>query len=666
MGRVLVMPDKKNFITTKIDKHRNYADFDTEAVSYVKSKLDQFQIAREEREDIWLECWAMYFGNPRAMEEIRKRVYHSVGDVSNNWRHRITTGKAFENVETVLAHMMAAFFPNRDWFEAVPVSPGYQDLAKLIKKYTATKLQQGHFITHWQEFLRQLLITGQSVIALPWRQETAKYKKRVKVNKPQLNIDGTFDYDEEIKFKEVSEDKIIQNCPDFETLDMFDCFLDPTAISAEQSDFIRRVVKSKAEMVNLVKGGYYTGIKPYDVVSLKPYYGSDYSMGERYILKTFEGIEVEAGYSWSDQVEVWEFWGDITVGNYTYKDVVATVINDQLVRFENNPYWAGKPFIFGTYIPINRSTSSMGVLEPTLGLLHEMNILTNQRLDNLELSVNSMWEHVDDGTLAPEDIYSEPGKVFSVTQQGTIVPISMPNQFVITYDEQSVLEQRIDKNTGTGVGISANASRNAERVTAAEIRAVREAGGSRLSTIHKHIEETALIPCLNKVFRLFQQFVTNEEIVRVAGKNPGDFDFFAIGTEDLQNDFLLTPVGADHVADKEFEINQRLQFLQIASQQPEMSQHINYYNFMLDLARRMGIDDIDQFIVEQNPNALPQGEEGIPQPQDPTSSIQGELGKPTADAIRNNFMADGGANMIQTATGQQAQVTPEMLQQFAQ
>ena len=450
---------------------------------------------------------------------------------------------------------------------------------------------------------------------------------------------------------------------------MFDCFLDPKAISPDTSDFIRRIVKTKAEVVDMISGVFFNGMTAYEIVSQKPYHGSDYTSSERQVLKDFEGIEVEAGYSWSDHVELWEYWGNITVDGVTYRDVVATMCCDTLVRFENNPFWCGKPFIFGTYIPINRSTSSLGVIEPTLGLLHEMNILTNQRLDNLELAVNAMWEHVDDGTLAPEDIYSEPGRVFSVTQQGTISPIQMPNQFVITYDEQSVLEQRIDKNTGTGVGISANASRNAERVTAAEIRAVREAGGSRLSTIHKHIEETALIPCLNKVFRLFQQFVNQDEIVRVAGENPGDYDFFAVGIEELQNDFILTPVGADHIADKEYEISQRLQFLQIVSQQPEMSQHVNYYNFMLDLARRMGIDDIDQFIVEQNPDALPlEGEQQMQQGQSPESiqqSMASEIGKPAADAIRNNVMADGGANMMQQMFGQSAQITPEMLQQLS-
>jgi hypothetical protein len=675
------MPKKDNFITTQIAKAEPGSDFNLEAVSYVMSRLDYFQAARLEREDTWLECWAMYFANPRADLELRKRVYETLGDVKNDWRHRINTGKAFEQVETILSHLMAAFFPNRDWFEAVPANPGYQELSNMIKKYTQVKLRDANFVSHWQMFIRQMCVTGSSVIALPWRKETTKFKKKVKVMKPVYNPDGTLNPNGKVKWEEKTEDKIIQNQPDFETLDMFDCYFDPTAISVNDSDFVRRLIRTKAEMADLIRAGFYDNISVYDVVCAKPYNGADQSATERQVLKRFEGISVEQGYSWTDHVEVWEYWGDITINGTTYRDVVATIHNDKLIRFENNPYWCGKPFVFGTYTPINRSTSALGVIEPSLGLLHEFNILTNQRLDNLELSINSMWEYREDGTLPIEDIYSEPGKVFPVNEIGTLVPIQSSKDFMISYDEQSVLEQRIDKNAGTGQGISANASRDAERVTAAEIQAVRDAGGSRLSAVHKHVEETALIPALNKVFRLFQQFVTEDEIVRVAGENPGDYDFFAVGIEELQNDFILTPVGADHVADKEFELGKRLEFLTIASQNPEMAKHVNYYNFMLDLARRMGIDDIDQFIVEESPDmdmTMAQlqggGQEGMPpggqmggqSPQNVYNSIKGEVGKPTADVIASNVNADGGQQLMQELLGVEGgQLPPDAMMQMA-
>lgn len=668
--------DKDKFITTKVSKSDDSANysFNDGVVAYVKNQIEYFQRCRLEKEDVWLECWAMYYANPRADQEIKKRISRTVGDVTTDWRHRVSTGKAFEQVETILAHMQAAFFPNRDWFDAIPCSPGYADLAKLIKKYTAKKLHDASFITYWEMFMRQLLITGNSVMALPWLVDTMKWKRKVKIEHPVYK-QGMLEVGKDIEWKVEEQERVVTNRPDFQVLDMFDCFFDPNALDINHSDFARRIIKSKAEVADLIRSKYYKNLSVYDVVATKPYWGGDFLMSsvKKQTLKTFEGMTIDGGYSWNDQVEIIEYWGDVTVQGETFRDITATLINDTLVRFETNPYWCGKPFIYGSYIPLVRSTMAMGVIEPSLGLLHEMNILTNQRLDNLELSVNSMWEYVDDGTLAIEDIYSRPGRVFPVAQQGTLRPIAMPNQFVITYDEQSVLEERIDKNAGTGTAISANAARDAERVTAEEIRAARSAGGTRLSSLHKHIEETSLIPLLNKVFRLFQQFVSEDEIVRVSGEEPGDYDFFAVGVEELANDFILTPVGADHIADKDYEISQRLNFLQIVSQNPEMSQHINFYNFMLDLARRMGIDDVEQFIKKQEAQQgmgmsqqMPQEQQQAPAPlggQPPQEFIGGQVDQ----YLKQNLAADGGANMMKETTGVDMDSVPPQIQaQLAQ
>lgn len=644
-------------------------------VSYVNSQLDYFKRARNKKEDIWLECWALYLGSDEARQYMKGRVFNSVGATNNDWRHSITTGKAFEQVETVLAYLQQAFFPNREWFDVQPLEPGYMELVDLVKQFSKKKFIESKFVSHWEMFLRQMLIVGSSVLALPWRQETAKYKKKVKIRNQDYGT--AHPYGQKAKFKTETVERIIQNHPDFETLDMFDCFLDPRAIDINDSDFVRRIVKSKAELVELIDAGFYKNIDKLEVVKSPAYSRSDTDIrANNELLKRFQGFEIEDGYHWHQGVEIFEYWGNVTVNGVTYKDVVATILGDKLLRFENNPFYCGKPFVFGTYTPVVRSTSALGLIEPGLGMLHELDILTNQRLDNLELSIDSMWEYINDGTLAPEDIYTKPGRVFTVNQPDTIRPIKQSQNFTITYEESAVLESRIDKNAGTGNLIGANAARDAERVTAAEVRATRDAGGNRLSGVHKHIEETALIPCLDKVFKLFQQFVKEDEIVRVPGMNPGEFEFAAVGEEELMYDFKIYPVGADFVADKEFEVSQRLQFLNLVSSNPQMSQHINFYNFMIDLARRMGIDDIDQFVQDQvgredafsleqgGGQPMPPGG-GLNSPQsDPFGmGLQEAGGKTLEQTVQSNLNADGGVSMMQALTGVNAALPPQLPQQ---
>ncbi len=630
------MPNKKDFNTVKIsDKpFANSGTFNQKLFSYVHNKFEIFKTGRRRREDVWLECWAMYLGTPEAREIIKARILRHVGNVNNDWRHNLSTGKGFEQVETILAYLQQAFFPNRDWFDVIPLVPGIQEDAMTIKNFAKNKLIEAKFISHWELFLRQLCITGSSVLALPWRYETRRQKKRIRV----FNNDDP----ENITFSVKEEIRTIFNNNDFEVLDVFDVYFDPIAISVNDSPLIRRVIRTRAELAEDIQSGFYQNITLKELEELPAYQPSDESTTNQSEVSDYLGLEDRLQGQWNDKIELYEYWGDAPVDNYIYKDVVATWSNGKILRFENNPFWYGRPFVIGTYTPIVRSIAALGVIEPALGMLHELDILTNQRLDNLELSVDTMWEKVDDGSLNDEDVYTQPGKVFNVSQPNTLRPIAAAQNFTITYDEGIVLESRIDKNAGTGNLISANAARAGERVTATEVNATRSAGGNRLSEIHKHIEQTSFLPVLDKIFRSYQQFIVEDEIVRIPGENPGDFDFVAVGQTELSQEVQFMPVGADHIANKEFEVNQRLAFLQIAAQNPQMSERINYFNFMLDLARRMGIDDVEQFIVQQEPAAPA----NAPTIRDTIAQTQGQT---AANAVNAEFQADNGAGLLRDA-----------------
>lgn len=658
------MPADK-FITTYTGGEPSLDGSDKDIVSYIHSELRSYADARSLKEAAWLECWAAYLGTPQSIEHTRSQLLNYVGDVNNDWRHRINTGKAFENVETILSYLQPAFFPNRDWFDCVPTKPGYYNLADSIRKFVQAKLHQGKFISNWEMFLRQLLIIGNSCIALPWRYETTRWKKKVRIRQPHM--DG-MTFGEKYEYDEVEFEKVIQNHPDFETLDMFDVFVSPRACDPNQGNFIRRFYKTRAELAQCVKSGYFKGINYTEIGGVKAAnYTYDQSQSNKDTIKHYQGLDVFSDRHharWTDDIELFEFWGDVHLSNRTYHDVRAIVCGDRLLRFETNPYWAGKPFVVGNYIPVVRSPVGMGAIEPSLGLLHEMNIITNSRLDNLLISSNGMFEYVNDGSLQPDEVFAAPGKVFPVTQKGTITPIDMPNSFVITYEESSFLENRIDKNTGTGAFVSPGIGRTGERVTATEVTATQQAGGNRLSGVHKHIEETSLLPLLEKVFRSCQQFVVDDEIVSVPGQEPGQVDYVAIGVDELQNEFKLIPIGADHVVDKEYKLNKLFQFVQVSSQYPEMQKNLNYYNIQIDMARLMGLDEIERYIaqdVNPEPSSMMEMTGGgqTPQGQPPGSTGMDALlaeaarmgGRPMQDVVSGEIEADGGMTMLSEATG---------------
>lgn len=641
------------FISTLIDGAPDIlaSDRNAQIVKYIQRLATDWSMARVEREEVWTEAWGVYLGTPQSQEALRSRMLRHTGDINNDWRHKVNIGKAFENVETVVSYLMSATFPNRDWFDCTPRADGNAaPIAPAVKKLAQKKFKDGHFISAYEMHLRQTTIIGQSVIALPWRYETAKIKKRVKVEVPDFSGDT-------VEFRVKTVEKTIANHPEFEVLDMFDVLLKPNAIDANDSPLIRKMTKTRAEIAKNVQDGYYNLTRE-EVINLR---GSDiFDSGDAHKeeIQAFQGM-TNVEVNWDEEIEIWEYWGDVHLSDRTDYDIVATVIGNSLVRYQTNPYWCGKPFVVCSFIPLVRSVTALGLIEPSLGLLHELSVVTNQRLDNLELSVDSMWTMVDDGVTQPEDIYTAPGRVIKVAAPGNIQPVQMPKNFTISYQEAEVLESRIDKINGTGPMVGAGSGRSGERVTATEIQATKDAGGNRLSGIHKHIEETCLYLVLSKVFRLIQQFTTDDETVKLPHPEaPGSSLYVNVGPEELEYDFLLYPVGADYVADRDYELNKLMQFLQLSAQYEDMKKHVDYYAALVRVARLMGLDDIEQLIIKDTNTPpvpeMPQDPLSVPQqPQEEgLMDVAGRMGGvPMQTAIQGQLQADGGAGMLQDNFG---------------
>ena len=603
---------------------------------YVRAEHERFKTARQEIEETWLEAWALYLNTSQSIDYMRAKVLETVGNVNDDWRHKINTGKAFEAVETIHSYLMAAFFPNNDWFDAVPMLPGDDNhtLSRVVKKYVQNKLEYANFQSEFSNFLRQLIVTGNSVMALPWRYDLVTSRKVVKSEQPlfeELGDDPEW---------ETVEKEVETNRPEFETLDIFDVYLDPTAINPNDSTIIRVLRKTKAEIISLFDEGVYEGLDKNQIAQLEP----TRTTTESYNSEQYRNLN---GYVTSElnehEIEIIEYWGDLHLPDVTYHDVVVTMINDTVVRFETNPYWR-KPFVVGTYIRIPRQPYAMGALQPNLGMLHQLNIITNQRLDNIELHVNKMWALVDDGVLDPDDVETVPGKVFKMGNPSSLMPVDMGRaDFTVTYQEAAVLESTIDKNMGTGNYVGANSQREGERVTAAEIAAVRDAGGNRLSGIHKHIEETALKEILERVFELMRQFVRENEIVRIAGDKAGEYKYFQVGVEELNQPLSIRPMGAGHVIERKKYIQDRLDFIAAVSQIQQMADKIDYEAILHDLLINWGFDEPEKYLKkeEQAPEANPL-DRGLNVQQDALDAG----GAPMLNNIQAQLQADGGASML--------------------
>jgi hypothetical protein len=648
------------------DSNKQLLHETTEIGGVVRQYYNKYQQARARKEQIWGECWAVYNGTPEALKYTAQLAKKTVGNVETEWRHRINPGKAYEVVETVNAYLQSAFFPNRDWFDLTPTQPGDGvELAPAIRKFMKESMHNAGFRSAMDMFTRQACITGFSVMAMPWRREAIPYNRNVNVEIPVLDEMGE-PSGSKVKTRVQQQTKIVYDAPQFEVLSSFDCFLDPDNRDLSRSNFIRRVTLSKAALWRLVENGTYSGLTAKDISGLKQdgfrQEVKDQSATRKQTVVGFQGIDETIG---SETTTLIEFWGDVTCSDCVHRDVVVTMVGDVVVKFEQNPFWCGRPFVIATYTPNNHSVYGMGVLEPNLSMLHQLGIITNQRLDNLELAVDCMWTYVPDGTVDERDLFTAPGKVIAVADHNSIKPLQHNQQFSITYTESQLLETQIDKSAGTGAFISTGQGRSGERVTAQEVQAVRDAGGNRLGRVHAHLEQTALEQMLLKTYRQMQQFVLVDKTIRIPGFNGGEFIYVNIGVDELQHDFDIRAVGAGHIADKEFELQKHLNFVQTVQNNPEMSQLINWEQTTKLLANKFGIDDVEKYMKSTQapapeapsaPTIVPTP--GVPQPVQPSPQeieelnqrLEAQGGKPMLDYARSQVAVDGGSGMIEQMT----------------
>jgi len=569
-------------------------------LQYMVTRLSSMKDCRTTIEETWVETYAQYIASSEAQGELRSKQLETVGNVGTDWRHNIDVGKAFEVVETIHAYLLGALFPNDNWFDAVPRMPADIDAIRIVKKFMRDELKDLEFEIVMDDFVRQMVITGNSCLFFPWDDDN---------------------------------DRV-----DLEVINVFDCWLDAIGKDPMNSDFVRRMYVNRSELEERASKGQYELIDELDVAHVIGF--RSFNTFDR--VKSFQGLN-KTQMDNGDIIEVYEYWGSVIIDGDEYKNMVITFCTDKLLSVQQNEYYCGVPMVYCNYIPMLDTVYGIGSLQSSLGLIHVLNILQNQRLDGIELVTNPMWTKKSTSNLTSEELYAEPGKVLEVDDHDDVRPMT-PAQFnvSISYEEADRAERAVDKNCGTGPLVGAGGGRTGERVTAAEIAAVREAGGNRLSSVHRRLEKRGLTGALNKIVKIYQQYKSEDSVVRYAGDKAGEFNYAEISPSDIM-DVRIDAKGSDHVIEKRKALQDIYDFLAAVNQDQEMGALIDKEAVLRRVMRHLPFDDPQEFLKKEATPA-----------EDPIAQIGGQSG---ANAINQQLQTDGGnslVNMLKDSYGRPA------------
>jgi hypothetical protein len=514
---------------------------------------------------IWQQCWDAYLCHEEGISN------------SAHQRSRLVRPVLFECVEAIHAHIMTSLFPANEPFFSVnskastasvsnaSAVANNQDPAKTVEQLMRSQLDAMAFREQFALFLKQAIVTGNSIAAIPWVHETQTVRQREPIHLLGVPVG------EQV----IELEKTIRQGAGFDVLDVADVVSDPSAAQFGDGWIIRR---TRRRLSDLKASGLYEHLD-----GVENWVSSQASKKSSKLLGQLPNSE-------SPMLTVLECWGDLEHDGNHYTNHVCTVIVSpsestggkalgRVIRLAPNPYYHGrKPFIFSSFIPVPNEIYGLSPIEKCLGLQQAINTLTNQKLDVINISINNPFTYlINDDVFDPDTVVTSPGALIPVKSHETLRPIQYLNNYTVAFQEIADLKQEVEESTGA-FKLLKGGSQAAEMLasrTATEVTAMVEGGAQKLTSILAHFENRVLQPYLDLVLALMRQFAS--------------IDLPQIQALSAECCFEIT--GRSAAISKQQELEGLLSFLKLVQQDADIRKNVNVAQLYRRIYRRLGLSD---------------------------------------------------------------------------
>lgn len=169
-----------------------------------------------------------------------------------------------------------------------------------------------------------------------------------------------------------------------------------------------------------------------------------------------------------------------------------------------------------------------GEIEVIGDLQEVLNDTQNQKTDNLNYTLNRMWQLDPSYAHKIDEIQSAPGAVLTVPR-GALEPVDTPSIGVDADNEIARLQNMMRRATAADELMQGSSQSGAQ--TATEINVQTMQAGNRFATKLENYESEFFAILANNMLKIFQIFLTQEQAVRMLGSegvewknyNPGEF-----------------------------------------------------------------------------------------------------------------------------------------------
>jgi hypothetical protein len=512
--------------------------------------FNDWDTRRKTRENQWIEIYKRYFTVPEKFKTPS--------------RSSITQPMAFKLVEAALPKLTnSVFTQDNKWFDVKTIDPDNLDeraRAEAIRRLLEVQLDKSDFFIKFVDFAKQLLLYGTSFFKVFWDVERDWTWERTPRREVQT-VEG-FEIGEKLVWEEEKKYVVTKRQPGIEVLDILDVYPDPDIINEQEGRgvFLRSWI-SREELRELGQGRFplYGNIDKLD----KEASGSESYLESRSRRFSPRGLNAST-QNRRNEVELLEFWGRMDIDGDGIKEECQIVIADRqvVVRAIANPFHHQKrPIVRGVMFPVPNELYGIGIIEPVMSQIDELDTLKRQRLDNINISINRMWQVDPSADVELDTLISAPNQIILTSPLDAVKPLETTDVTSNAFNEATILQQDIESAT---VPASVQGTPDSGRLgrTARGAQLIIGQALEKFGMVTKVVEEMSLRKVLDMYYALDLQFINSEDVLRspLLYKEIADLE---LAPEDIRANIQFKMVGISDLIGAEGKINQIISFMSV-------------------------------------------------------------------------------------------------------
>lgn len=432
---------------------------------------------------------------------------------------RVFDPRVFRVIETITPRMVA----NEPTGSFYPQEEGDMGVAHILNSLIKYDWRRADMFPKLVQFVKSMLIFGTAFGRCYW-----DFREEEKTRMVPKKLNGRMIWTPNNK-ETVSVTAF--DGPNFEALNIYDCFPDPNATSMDNMRwFIYRRFRTFEELENENEtrgGSYYKNLdKLKEAISAtkelengKTTQPNDVNFREhrRMMLSTQEYIGKDASNP------------DIVILRRFTKDGWCDMIPEYgnlIIREIDNPYFHGQiPIVCGVDYPYPGDLYGMGEIEPIERIQRAINAVLNQRLDNVQLTLNTMWKVKKGANVDMHTLISKPGNIITATDIDGVQPIAVPDVTGGTFVQtMNYLTSSLQNGSGiTDYTIGLGNDSNVANKTATGTRLIQQEANAQFKLKIQLFNHMVVQPIANQWKDLRVQYTTEAQTLRIIGSEAIDY-----------------------------------------------------------------------------------------------------------------------------------------------